>query len=110
MGGTIVEALRIVRGDRQLLALIVFAAALWTVSALVHLYAQAVLAERGLAPSQIGIRSQRDALHDRARRVAVRAAGESAAVPVLDGGGDRSHRGVGAAPGRRPAARSRCWD
>ncbi|MDF3016460.1 MAG: major facilitator superfamily 1, partial [Thermomicrobiales bacterium] len=54
MGGTIVEALRIVRGDRQLLTLIVFAATLWTVSALVHLYAQAVLAERGLAPSQIG--------------------------------------------------------
>ncbi len=54
MGGTIAEALRIVRGDRQLLALIVFAATLWTVSALVHLYAQAVLAERGLAPSQIG--------------------------------------------------------
>ena len=55
MGGTITEALRIVRGDRQLLALIVFAASLWTVSALVHLYAQAVLAERGLAPSQIGL-------------------------------------------------------
>ena len=55
MGGTIVEALRIVRGDGQLAALIVFAAALWTVSALVHLYAQAVLAERGLATSQIGI-------------------------------------------------------
>ena len=54
MGRTIAEALRIVRGDRQLLTLIVFAAALWTVSALVHLYAQAVLAERGLAPSQIG--------------------------------------------------------
>ena len=54
MGGTIAEALRIVRGNRQLLALIVFAATLWTVSALVHLYAQAVLAERGLAPSQIG--------------------------------------------------------
>jgi MFS family permease len=54
MGGTISEALRIVRGDRQLLVLIVFAATLWTVSALVHLYAQAVLAERGLAPSQIG--------------------------------------------------------
>ncbi len=43
------------RGDGQLAALIVFAAALWTVSALVHLYAQAVLSERGLAPSQIGI-------------------------------------------------------
>jgi MFS family permease len=54
MGGTIAEALRIVRGDRQLLVLIVFAATLWTVSALVHLYAQAVLVERGLAPSQIG--------------------------------------------------------
>ena len=55
MGRTIAEALRIVRSDRQLLALIVFAASLWTVSALVHLYAQAVLAERGLAPSQIGL-------------------------------------------------------
>ena len=55
MGGTIAEALRIVRGDGQLSALIIFAAALWTVSALVHLYAQAVLAERGLATSQIGI-------------------------------------------------------
>jgi MFS family permease len=55
MGGTIAEALRIVRGDRQLLPLIVFAATLWTVSALVHLYAQAVLVERGLAPSQIGV-------------------------------------------------------
>ena len=55
MGGTIAEALRIVRGDRQLLSLIVFAATLWTVSALVHLYAQAVLTERGLAPSQIGL-------------------------------------------------------
>jgi MFS family permease len=55
MGGTITEALRIVSGDRQLLALIVFAASLWTVSALVYLYAQAVLAERGLTPSQIGL-------------------------------------------------------
>jgi MFS family permease len=54
MGGTIAEALRIIRGNRQLLALVVFSATLWTVSALVHLYAQAVLAERGLAPSQIG--------------------------------------------------------
>src|SRR5215213_9318053 len=54
MGRTIAEVLRIVRGDRQLLALIVFAATLWTLSALVHLYAQAVLAERGLAPAQIG--------------------------------------------------------
>ena len=55
MGGTIAEALRIVRGDRQLLTLVVFAATLWTVSALVHLYAQAVLAERGLSPAQIGL-------------------------------------------------------
>ena len=55
MRGTITDSLRIVHGDRQLLALIVFAASLWTVSALVHLYAQAVLAERGLAPSQIGL-------------------------------------------------------
>ncbi|HZG69163.1 MAG TPA: MFS transporter, partial [Herpetosiphonaceae bacterium] len=55
MGGTIAEALRVVRADRQLLALVVFAAALWTVSALVHLYAQAVLVERGLVPSQIGL-------------------------------------------------------
>jgi MFS family permease len=55
MGGTIVEALRIVRGNRQLLSLIVFAASLWTVSALVHLYAQAVLSERGLTPFEIGV-------------------------------------------------------
>lgn len=55
MRGTIQEALRIVRGNRQLLALIVFAAALWTVSALVYLYAQAVLAERGLSTAQIGL-------------------------------------------------------
>lgn len=55
MGGTIVEALRIVRGNRQLLSLVVFAASLWTVSALVYLYAQAVLSERGLATSHIGV-------------------------------------------------------
>ena len=54
MGGTIAEALRIIRGNRQLLALVFFSATLWTVSALVHLYAQAVLTERGLEPSQIG--------------------------------------------------------
>jgi MFS family permease len=54
MVGTVVEALRVVRGDRRLLALIGFVAALWTVSSLVHLYAQAVLVERGLAPSTIG--------------------------------------------------------
>lgn len=55
MGGTMVAALRIVRGNRQLLAIVVFVAALWTVSTLVHLYGQAVLSERGLPPSQIGI-------------------------------------------------------
>jgi MFS family permease len=55
MGGTIAEALRIVRGSRQLLALIVFSASLWTLSALVFLYAQAVLAERGLPTAQIGV-------------------------------------------------------
>jgi MFS family permease len=55
MGGTIVEALRIIRGNRQLLAIVVFVAALWTVSTLVHLYGQAVLTERGLPPSQIGV-------------------------------------------------------
>jgi MFS family permease len=55
MAGTVVEALRIVRGNRQLLTLVVFTATLWTVSALVHLYAQAVLTERGLTTSQIGL-------------------------------------------------------
>jgi MFS family permease len=55
MGRTIVEALRIVRGDRRLLATLAFVAALWTVSTLVHLYGQAVLAERGLEPSRIGL-------------------------------------------------------
>jgi Na+/melibiose symporter-like transporter len=55
MRGTIGAAWHAVRGNRSLLAVIGFAAALWTVSALVHLYAQAVLMERGLAPSQIGI-------------------------------------------------------
>src|SRR5215217_1326782 len=47
MGGTIAEALRIIRGNRQLLALIVFAATLWTVSALVHLYAKRCLLSVG---------------------------------------------------------------
>lgn len=55
MGGTMVEAIRIVRGNRQLLAMIVFVASLWTMSTLVYLYAQAVLTERGVPPSQIGI-------------------------------------------------------
>lgn len=55
MGGTILEAVRIVRGDRSLLATIVFVASLWTLSALVYLYAQAVLAERGLPVAQIGV-------------------------------------------------------
>jgi MFS family permease len=55
MGRTLVEALRIVHGNRSLLGLIVFTATLWTASALVHLYAQAVLAERGVRPSWIGL-------------------------------------------------------
>ncbi|MCA9879309.1 MAG: MFS transporter, partial [Thermomicrobiales bacterium] len=55
MAGAITEALRIVRGDRVLLALITFMAALWTVSALVYLYAQALLSERGMPVAQIGI-------------------------------------------------------
>ena len=55
MGRTIVEALRIVRGNRRLLAVLAFVAALWTVSTLVHLYGQAVLTERGLEPSRIGL-------------------------------------------------------
>jgi MFS family permease len=55
MRSTIATSLRIVRGNRPLLAVIIFTAALWTVSALVHLYAQAVLAARGLPPSQIGL-------------------------------------------------------
>jgi MFS family permease len=53
--GTIADALRIVRGNRPLLTMIVFTATLWTVSALTHLYAQAVLTERGLEPSRIGL-------------------------------------------------------
>ena len=55
MRGTIGAAWQVVRGNRSLLAIVSFAAALWTVSALVHLYAQAVLTERGLPPSQVGI-------------------------------------------------------
>ncbi len=55
VGGTILEALRIVRGNRQLLTVIIFVASLWTMSALVYLYAQALLSERGLPTAQIGI-------------------------------------------------------
>lgn len=55
VGGTITAAIQIVRGNRSLLAMIVFTAILWTVSALIYLYAQAVLTERGLPTSQIGI-------------------------------------------------------
>ena len=55
MAGAVTEALRIVRGDRSLLALITFMASLWTVSALVYLYAQALLSERGMPVAQIGI-------------------------------------------------------
>ena len=55
MAGAVTEALRIVRGDRALLALITFMASLWTASALVYLYAQALLSERGMPVAQIGI-------------------------------------------------------
>jgi MFS family permease len=55
MRGTIGAAWQVVRGNRSLMTIITFAAALWTMSALVHLYAQAVLSERGLPPSQVGI-------------------------------------------------------
>ncbi len=55
IGRTIVEALRIVRGRPRLAALLGFAAALWTLLALVGLYAQAVLAERGLSTSAVGL-------------------------------------------------------
>lgn len=55
MGGTVTAALQIVRGNRALLALIIFMALLWTVSALIYLYAQAVLTQRGLPTAQIGI-------------------------------------------------------
>jgi hypothetical protein len=52
---TIDEALRIVRGRPRLAALLGFAAALWTLLTLIGLYAQAVLKDRGLATSQIGL-------------------------------------------------------
>ncbi len=55
MRRTIAEALRIVRGRPGLAALLGFAAGFWTLLTLVGLYAQAVLAERGLRPSTIGL-------------------------------------------------------
>jgi hypothetical protein len=52
---TIGDALRIVRGRPALAALLGFGAGLWTLLALVGLYAQAVLAERGLATPTVGL-------------------------------------------------------
>ncbi len=52
---TIAAALRIVRGRPGLAALLAFSAGLWTLLALVGLYAQAVLAELGLSTSAIGL-------------------------------------------------------
>lgn len=55
MRRTIGEALRIVRGRPGLAALLGFGAGLWTLLALIGLYAQAVLAERGLSTSAVGL-------------------------------------------------------
>lgn len=52
---TIAEALRIIRGQPGLAALLGFAAGLWTLLTLIGLYAQAVLADQGLATSRIGL-------------------------------------------------------
>jgi hypothetical protein len=52
---TIDEALRIVRGRPSLATLLGFAAALWTLLTLIGLYAQAVLKDRGLSTSQVGL-------------------------------------------------------
>lgn len=52
---TVREALGIVRGHPGLAALLAFGAGLMTLLTLVGLYAQAVFAEQGLAPSQVGL-------------------------------------------------------
>lgn len=52
---TVAEAVQIVRGRPGLAALLGFTASLWTLLALVGLYAQAVLAEQGLRTSTIGL-------------------------------------------------------
>ncbi len=52
---TVREALGIVRGNRALASLLAFGAGLATLLTLVGLYAQAVLSEQGLPPSQIGL-------------------------------------------------------
>jgi MFS family permease len=51
---TVAEALRIVRGHPGLAAMLAFGAGLATLLTLIGLYAQAVFAEYGLPPSQIG--------------------------------------------------------
>lgn len=53
--GTIGEAVRIIRQRPGLAQVLGFGAALFTLATLVGLYAQAVLAERGLAPGAIGL-------------------------------------------------------
>jgi MFS family permease len=55
MGRTVRDALGIVRGRPGLARLLVFGALFFTLSTLVGLYAQAVLAEQGLPPSRIGL-------------------------------------------------------
>ena len=55
MAGTIREALGLIRGKPGLARLLVFGAVLFTLSTLVALYAQAVLAEQGLPPSRVGL-------------------------------------------------------
>lgn len=52
---TVRAALAIVRDRPGLARLLVFGALLFTVSTLVALYAQAVLAEQGLSPSRVGL-------------------------------------------------------
>ena len=52
---TIGEALVLVRGTPRLAALLLFGSVFWTAVALIELYAQAVLAGIGLAPSMVGL-------------------------------------------------------
>ncbi|HET7093609.1 MAG TPA: MFS transporter, partial [Thermomicrobiales bacterium] len=51
----VAEAIGIVRAHPDLPLLLIYAAALWTLSALIGLYAQAVLSEMGLPPSGVGL-------------------------------------------------------
>ena len=103
MAGAVIAALRIVRGNRRLLALIVFTAALWTVSALVHLYAQAVLTERGLPTSRIGLVFGVVLVGTACGAWLGRPVGALAVLRLLDRCRHDRHRGVGSAAGRRAA-------